>query len=219
MKSYDSIEYYGDHWGLPIYAFDKKDGSNLGFEYSPKRGFYKSRTRNQMIDETQEQFGFAIKLFRDKYEDALTRVFKSKDYRNSQSFVCFAELVGKNSAFGQHDFGKDEFDIVLFDISEHKRGLIPPKQFIGDFGHTGIPSVVYQGNLNKELVAQVKENRVEGFDGKLTEGVICKGLVQTKKGNSQLYYCKIKTNDWFDRLRNKDKNLYDLELKQAGKIF
>jgi hypothetical protein len=78
--------------------------------------------------------------------------------------------------------------------------------------------VVYQGNLNKELVAQVKENRVEGFEGKLTEGVICKGQIQTRKGNNQLYYCKIKTNDWFDRLRNKDKTLYDLELKQAGKI-
>jgi hypothetical protein len=31
MKHYDSIEYYGDNWGLPIIAFDKLDGSNLRF--------------------------------------------------------------------------------------------------------------------------------------------------------------------------------------------
>lgn len=29
MKQYDSIEYYGDNWGIPIIAFDKLDGSNI----------------------------------------------------------------------------------------------------------------------------------------------------------------------------------------------
>lgn len=211
MKQYDSIDYYGKYWGLPIFAFDKLDGSNLRFEYSQKRGFYKFGTRNMMIDEKSEQFGFAISLIRNKYEDVLAKVFKSKDYRNSQAFVCFAELLGLNSAFGQHDFKNDNFDVVLFDVSEYKRGLIHPKQFINDFGHAGIPRVVYTGNLNKELVHQVKTNQFG-----LTEGVICKGSIQTKRENNQLYYCKIKTNDWFDRLRNKSPELYNLELKQAG---
>jgi hypothetical protein len=215
MKSYDSIDYYGDHWGLSVIGFDKLDGSNLRFEYSQKRSFYKAGSRNMMIDEKHEQFGFAVDLFKHKYEEALTKVFKSKHYRNSQSFVCFAELIGKNSSFGQHDFKNDTFDIVLFDISEYKKGLIPPKQFIDDFGHIGIPRVVYQGNLNKELVKQVKDNQLPGFAGSLTEGIIAKGSIQTKKGNNQLYYCKIKTNDWFYRLRQKDGNLYLQELKQA----
>ncbi len=212
MKQYDSIDYYGKHWGLPIFAFDKLDGSNLRFEYSHKRGFYKFGTRNVMIDENNQDFGFAVQLIRNKYEDALTKVFKSKDYRNSQSFVCFAELLGAKSNFGQHDFGNDNFDVVLFDVSQYKKGFIPPKQFINDFGHTGIPRLVYHGNLNKELVARVKTNEFG-----LSEGVICKGNIQTKKDNSQLYYCKIKTNDWFDRLRNKNIDLYNEELKQAGK--
>lgn len=212
MKQYDSIDYYGKHWGLPIFAFDKLDGSNLRFEYSHKRGFYKFGTRNVMIDENNEDFGFAVPLIRNKYEEALTKVFKSKDYRNSQSFVCFAELVGSKSNFGQHDFRNDNFDVVLFDVSQYKKGFIPPKQFINDFGHTGIPRLVYHGNLNKELVAQIKTNQFG-----LTEGVICKGTIQTKKDNSQLYYCKIKTNDWFDRLRSKNIDLYNEELKQAGK--
>lgn len=212
MKSFDTIDYYGKHWGLPIFAFDKLDGSNLRFEWSPKRGFYKFGTRNNMIDRTQEQFGFAIDLFLNKYADGLEKVFKSeKVYRNSQSFVCFAELVGTKSEFGWHDYGNDVFDTVLIDVNQYKKGLIAPKQFINDFGHLGIPEVVYLGNLNRELVAAIKANEYN-----LKEGVICKGLIQTKKGNDQLYYCKIKTNDWMDRLRGNNQEAYEKEMQQAS---
>lgn len=209
MKQYDSIDYYGDYWGLPIVAFDKLDGSNLRFEFLQKRGFYKFGTRKMMIDQNSE-FGFAIDLFLNKYNESLSRIFKSKEYRNILNFVCYAELVGTKSAFGQHDFGNDKFDIVLFDIDQYKKGLIPPKQFIKDFGASGIPRVIYEGNLNKELVDSIKKNVFN-----LSEGVICKGLTETKKGKPMLYYCKIKTNDWFERLRSKDANQYERELKDV----
>lgn len=211
MKQYDSIEYFGEHWGLPIIAFDKLDGSNLRFEYSHKRGFYKFGTRNMMIDEAHETFGFAVTLFKNKYEENLRKLFKEKEYRNTLSFVCFGELVGTKSAFGQHEFGNDNFDVVLFDVAQYKKGFVPPKQFVKDFGPLGIPRVVYEGNLNKELVQRVKENEFN-----LSEGVICKGVIQTKKGGDNIYQCKIKTNDWFERLRAKSPELYNQELKQAG---
>ena len=127
MKSYDSIEYYGDNWGLPVIAFDKIDGSNFRAEFSPKRGLYKFGTRNMMIDENHETFGFAIDIFKKKYEESLTSIFKSKTYRDTLSFVCFAELIGIKSEFGQHDFLNDTFDIVLFDIAQYKKGFVPPK--------------------------------------------------------------------------------------------
>jgi hypothetical protein len=209
MKQYDSIDYYGDHWGLPIVAFDKLDGSNLRFEYSHKRGFYKFGTRKQMIDEKSD-FGFAINLFMEKYSKPLTEIFKSKEYRNILSFVCYAELVGTKSAFGQHEFSNDIFDVVLFDVDQYKKGIIPPKQFVKDFGHTGIPRIIYEGNLNKEFVERVKANEFN-----LSEGVICKGITTTKKGKPDLYYCKIKTNDWFERLRTKDVYEYERELKDS----
>jgi len=196
MKSYNSIEYYGEYWGLPILAFDKLDGSNLRFEWSKKRGFYKSGSRNVMIDENSEQFGQGVKIFKEKYEEPLSRVFTTKKYRDILSFVCYAEFVGKKSAFGQHEFGADEFDVVLFDIDRYKKGYVPPRDFVDDFGSFGIPKVVYVGNLNKELVESVKRN-----DFNLSEGVICKGKIATKKGQEQLYYCKIKTDEWFTRLR------------------
>jgi hypothetical protein len=213
MKQYDTIPYFGDNWGLPVIAFDKLDGSNLRFEFSSKRGFYKFGTRNMMIDETSDPFGFAIDLFKAKYEKGLTDLFKSKDYRNILSFVCFAELLGTKSSFGQHEFGNDTFDITLFDVSQYKKGFVQPKQFVKDFGPLGIPKIVYEGNLNKDLVQRVKANEFG-----LEEGVICKGVIQTKKGADNIFSCKIKTDDWFERLRAKSPYLYEEELKQYKNI-
>jgi hypothetical protein len=208
MKQYDEIKYFGDYWGLPIIAFDKIDGSNLRFEYSQKRGFYKFGTRRQMIDSSSE-YGFAIDLFLNKYNEELTKIFKSKEYRNIQSFVCYAELYGTKSAFGKHDFGNDVFDIILFDIDQYKKGFVNPKQFINDFQNLGIPRVIYEGNLNREFVGTVKRNEYN-----LSEGVVCKGIIPNRKNNN-MFYCKIKTIDWFERLRSKRPDLYVEELKQA----
>lgn len=206
MQEYKTIEYYGEYWGLPIIAFDKLDGSNLRFEYSHKRGFYKFGTRNMIIDETNPDFGFAIKIFLDKYAEPLAKIFKSKDYRDNKSFTCFAELVGKNSEFGRHS--KDDIlDTILFDVDIDRKGFIPPREFVKNFEKVGIPEVIYEGNLNKEFVKAVKENQFN-----LREGVIGKGLIPNQR--NKLYYCKIKTNDWFDRLRRNSIEQYEAELKQ-----
>jgi len=208
MKHYPEIDYFGDYWGLPIIAFEKIDGSNLRFEYSQKRGFYKSGTRNMMIDQYTLPFGFGVPMFLSKYAEPLTEIFKSKTYRNVLSFVCFAELYGTKSEFGQHAFFDDDFDIALFDISEYKKGLMPPRQFVKDFQEVGIPRIVYEGNLNKEFVQRVRKNEFG-----LKEGVVCKGLIPNRKGDN-LYYCKIKTDEWFERLRTRRPDLYQEEVKQ-----
>lgn len=215
MKSYDSIDYYGEHWGLPIFAFDKLDGSNLRFEWNKKRGFYKFGTKKMIIDENHPDFGDGVKTFLEKYSEPLNKLFKDdKKYRNVLSFVAFAEYYGANSAFGKHTPGEKK-EVTIFDISLYKKGLLAPRDFIDDFEKFGIPEVVYTGNLNKEFVQMVKEN---DFEPKLTEGVICKGVTSTKKGNDILYYCKIKTNDWFDRLRAQgDPDSITEEMKQSQK--
>lgn len=210
MKQYDTIPYYGDHWGARVLAFDKLDGSNLRFEYSRKRGFYKFGTRNCMIDASHEQFGAAVGVFLEKYADGVAAVMGSKAYRDALSCVCFAEWVGARSAFGQHVPG-DSMDAVLFDVSVHKRGLVHPRTFVDDFGHLGVPRVVYDGPLSEHLVTRVKVNEFG-----LSEGVICKGVVSTRKDRRALYYCKIKTNEWFARLRSADRGAYEAELAQEG---
>ncbi len=214
MKKYPTIDYYGENWNLPIIGFDKLDGSSLRFEWNKKRGFYKSGSRNVMIDENSEQFGLGVKIFKEKYSEKLSSIFTTKKYRDVLSFVCYAEFLGEKSAFGQHEFDNDKFDVVLFDIDRYKKGFVPPKDFVDDFGDLGIPKVVYTGNLNKDLVARVKRNEFN-----LSEGLICKGKINTKKGVDQLYYCKIKTDDWFNRLRSlSDEKLLSEELKQARKF-
>jgi hypothetical protein len=196
MKSYPSLNYFFDYWGIDVYAFDKLDGSNLRFEWSKKKGFYKFGTRNTMIDEKNEQFGKAIPIFLEKYGDELDKIFRSKDYRNDLSFVCFAEFLGENSEYGQH-YPDDNFDVVLFDVNVYKRGFVKPKEFVQNFGHLDIPKLVYHGNLNKEFVKDVQENKFG-----LKEGVIAKGVVGTKK-SEQVYYCKIKTNKWLENLKSR----------------
>ena len=66
MKSYNTIPYYGDYWDLPVIGFNKLDGSNIRAEWNKKRGFYKFGSRNVMIDESSEQFGLAVKIFKEK---------------------------------------------------------------------------------------------------------------------------------------------------------
>ena len=215
MKQYDTIPYYGDHIGMDIIAFYKIDGSNLRFEYSKKRGFYKFGTRRILIDSSTENYGPAVDLFMEKYSNDLDKIFRSKEYRDILSIVCFAEYIGKKSAFGKHDFENDTFDIILFDIEQYKKGFIPPKQFINDFGHLGIPRIIYEGNLNKEFIYSVKRNE---FD--LQEGVVCKGKKPMgKKENEKIFYCKIKTDDWFNRLKTKDPYLYEQEIKELKHII
>jgi hypothetical protein len=208
MKSYETIPYYNLKKYQPeIIAFDKLDGSNLRFEFSFKSGFYKFGTRKTLINHDSEPFGFAIKLFLEKYEKDLIEVFNSK-YRNNISFVCFAELISEGR-FGQHDFSnKTNFDIVLIDISIYKKGLISPQEFINNFGHLHIPQIIYKGILTQDFVDAVEQNKLL-----LKEGVICKGLITTKKTDT-LYYCKIKTNEWLESLKIFNKNLYDDESKQ-----
>lgn len=152
-----------------------------------------------MIDENHEQFGHAITLFNQKYTEGLNRVFRdNKTYRNIRSFVVFAEYFGPNSFAGFHDEAdKDKMDIVLFDVSMFQKGWVPPKQFVSDFEHLGIPRVLYQGNLNKELVNDVKMGKYD-----VQEGLVAKGIRKTK-GNDIVWMVKLKTQTWLDRVKGK----------------
>lgn len=197
MKQYPKIGYFDESLiGQYCYAFDKLDGSNIRFEFSKKRNWYKFGTRNEIIDSTSRQFGKSIDLFINKYGDGLAEIFKSnKQYRNSDSFVAFAEYFGENSFAGQHQ--DEKMDIKLFDISQYKRGLIPPKEFIENFGHLDIPDLVYQGYYNFDMIDSIRSNKLG-----LKEGVVIKGIHKTK-GNDIVWMSKVKTNDWLIRVREK----------------
>lgn len=211
MKTYQHIEYYGRYWGIPIVAFDKLDGTNIRIEYSQKRGFYKFGTRKTMFDVNSKPFGFVIALFRSRYEKILTEILKSEPYKKIESFVCYFELIGAHSAFGQHEYETDEFNLVLIDVDMYKKGMVPPEDFIRDFSSVGIPNVVFRGQLTQSFVDSI-ENETTYL---LNEGVVCKGFIETRKGVRHPYYCKIKTKGWMQRLKNKDITLYTKEIKET----
>jgi hypothetical protein len=205
MKKYDKIPYWNKGlFDSDCIGFNKIDGSNLRFEWSKKRGFYKFGTRNIMITDKDENFGKAIHLFLEKYGEDLPRAFANK-YKKVENFVVFAEYVGPNSFAGWHD-PNDKMDIVLFDINQYKKGFISPYEFLDNFGHLDIPSVIYQGKYTQKLINDVRNN-IYGLD----EGLIVKGITYTKKEGEAIWSCKIKTNEWLKKVKEKlgDKALAD----------
>jgi hypothetical protein len=195
MKEYPSIDLYRKGiFGETVIAFDKLDGSNFRCEWSRKRGWYKFGSRSEMIDQSH-WLGGSIPIFLAKYGDRLDKHFRShKAYRNCQNFTVFSEYIGPNSFAGFHDFV--DMDVVLFDVNQFRRGIIPPREFVDNFGEFGIPRIVYIGNYNKSLVLDVRSGKYD-----VKEGTVCKGIRRTK-GQPLVWMVKIKTAEWLKRLRN-----------------
>ena len=199
MIEYPHTEYWNKGLlGTPIIAFDKLDGQNLRMEWSKKRGWYKFGSRTSMFDHTHPEFGPSIKVFRNKYEEDLNRVFSSKKYREIRGFTVFCEWCGPNSAYGLHD-PNDVLDTVLLDVIPNTKEdmFVEPRDFVKNFGHLDIPRVIYEGNLNKQFVQEIREGKYD-----VKEGVMCKG-VQQIRGGRRVWIVKAKTNTWLDGLRNR----------------
>lgn len=194
MKSYPEIIGPSKAPKSHCFAFEKLDGSNLRYEWSRKRGWYKFGTRNCMINATNPDFGIGWNLFLDRYSDEIIKVFKdNKEFRNLESVVVFCEYFGPNSFAGNHEkTDREKMEVVLFDVNLHKKGFMLPKDFVRYFSHLKIPKVVYEGNFNIQFVKDVFENKYN-----LKEGVVAKG------GDSQheLWMSKAKTKNWLDKLR------------------
>jgi hypothetical protein len=201
MKTYWSIE--GPTRTAPkshCIAFDKLDGSNLRFEWSRKRGWWKFGTRRRLFDENDHEYGKAISVFLEKYGDSIPQVFSQKQYKRPEKTIVFCEFYGPSSFAGFHDFSEN-MTVTLIDVAILKRGLVLPKQFVDDFGHLDIPKVIYEGNFNKEFIQEVKEGKysVSG------EGIVAKGIILGKKKNDQhgLWMRKVKTQWWLDELKKR----------------
>ena len=172
----------------PCIAFYKYDGSNLRFEWSPKQGWNKYGTRRQLFDERTPIFGKAIQLFNDTMGDEIIRRVK-EHVRNPQRITAFAEFFGPGSFAGSH-IETETQELRLFDVFLFKRGLLPVKDFVNLFGELPYTAeIVYEGLLNKKFINDVKIGEYKVF-----EGVIAKGSD---------FMIKIKTDEYFQRLRNK----------------
>lgn len=197
MKAYPSIDKVFTPNEEPCYAFYKYDGSNLRVEWSRKtKKWYKWGTRKRLFDETDPEFGCAIKMFQDKYAEDIEKVLFNK-FNKFESAIVFMEFFGPHSFAGQHSGeiikNKDNNpkDLVMFDVNIHKKGLLGPLEFINSFGHLHIPEIIYHGPLTQEFVDNIRQGKYPVF-----EGVICKG----GEGHS-LWMKKIKTLKYLEELK------------------
>lgn len=200
MKSYPSIPGPSKAPQSPCIAFYKYDGSNLRFEYSRKRGWWKFGTRRRLFDENDPEYGGAIELFRETYADGLERVFKfEKTYRGIEKATVFCEWFGPSSFAGYHDWEEDH-EVMLIDVEIYKRGMVLPRDFVNHFGHLKIPTIIYEGNFSLQFVQDVKEGKYE-----VAEGVVAKGVNLGKKKSAQhgLWLRKVKTLWWLNELKQR----------------
>jgi hypothetical protein len=196
MKKYPSIPYWDKGiFGNYCYCFDKLDGSNIRVEWDNKLskkststyGFKKFGTKNSMIGN--------VNHFMNKYSTHLDEIFRTdKLYRHSKIITVYLEYFGINSFAGLHE-KTDEKDLILFDVQRFQKGFVSPSKFINDFGVLGIPSIVYEGEYNEDLIEKVRNNNL---GKKLIEGVVAKG-----SEDQEVWMAKIKTNEWLQNIKDK----------------
>lgn len=201
MKRYPSIIYPpASGLGQRLHTFAKLDGSNLRFEWSRKKSWYKVGTRRRLLDQTDPIFGPALPLFTNTLADDCARVCRDQRWQRA---VVYCEYYGPNSFAGVHQPG-DDMKLTVIDVAPYKKGLLPPKEFLKLFGRLG-PHHLGLVKWNKEFADRVRRGEVEGAS---FEGVVGKAA----RGKKLLLY-KAKTQQWKDRV----KQLYSSE--DATKIL
>jgi hypothetical protein len=201
MKSYPSIE-KEIRYGIPVYVFDKLDGSNIRAEWDKKKGFWKFGSRNVLIDKTHKFLGESIDLIKET-ESRLMAVFSKNRWDKG---VVFFEFFGPNSFAGYHS-PEDLKQVNLIDVMPFKQGILSPDEFIEYFSEV-VPTskFLFRGNINQDVEKEIRERKM---DGVTFEGVVCKAK-KNKKIDSPLMF-KVKTYDWLNKLKEHckgDETLY-----------
>lgn len=173
------------------YVFDKLDGSNLRFEWTRKRGWFKYGTRERLFDTTDEVFGEAIPLFQNTLADPLAKVAKKEGW---DALTVFAEFYGPGSFAGLHVPGEPK-RLTLFDANPYKKGILGPKRFLDFFGDLDVPKFLGRMRWTRGFVDRVRQGQVEGIT---FEGVVGKG-----GDGHDLVMAKAKTQAWVNKVLEK----------------
>jgi hypothetical protein len=190
VKTYPSLP-YGTECHLPVYAFDKLDGSNIRAEWTSKKGWHKFGTRHRLVDASDPIFGKAPGLIVAKYGDSLAAALRQAGYDRA---MCFFELWGPGSFAGMHDLSQQQ-TVTLFDVAPFNLGILMPDKFVKLFGHLDVSKLLYHGPITPEFIESVRAGTLEGMT---FEGVVCKA-VNDKKTKQPIMF-KQKSRAWLDKL-------------------
>ena len=169
MEQYPHIEgSAGAPLGVPCVAFEKYDGSNLRWEWQPKRGWHKFGTRHELFGADHPLYGQAVPLFMAKGDEVIRRCKEVE--RGVQKVTAYTEFFGPSSFAGSHDPAEPK-ELRLLDVQLYKRGIMAPRLFLRTFGDLPwAAQAVYQGNLNRRFIEDVRQGLYP-----VVEGVVAKG--------------------------------------------
>lgn len=169
---------------MPCIAFYKYDGSNLRWEWQPKRGWHKFGTRRELFGADHPLYGQAVPLFMAMGDEVIRRCKEVE--RGVQKVTAYTEFFGPSSFAGQHDPAEPK-ELRLLDVQLYKRGIMKPRLFLRTFGDLPWAArAVYQGNLSKQFIEDVRTGQYP-----VVEGVVAKG---------DDFMVKIKTYAYLKRL-------------------
>jgi hypothetical protein len=197
MLEYPSIQNSSKAPRKECIAFDKLDGSNFRAKWTKKQGFNTFGTRTQLIDETTPMWGDMVYKFKNTLSEPLEKLI-AKEWRDEREVIVFGEYFGENSFAGRHDETEDH-KIIVFDIlvGHKNRKFVKPREFVKLLSNKiEIPRIVYEGNLNEDLIKRVREDEFNTF-----EGVICKGTQPVGNAMGGIWMAKIKTQKYLDSLK------------------
>lgn len=210
-ESFENIKYDPLLLGEEVWAWNKLDGQNFRVKYLPKqKGFVTFGSRTQIIDETSESFGSAVKFFNDNLSDKLKEIILSNSkkggvFNSVQEITFFFEWYGDNSFSGFHK-ENDEMHLALIDVNIYKKGYLEQKDFYKlfceyDNNILETPDLIYRGKLTDEFVKSIQNNDWTKLDCQypnVKEGVVCKRSTLMK--GQRLPKVKIKTFWWLEKL-------------------
>lgn len=162
-----------------------------------------------IVDETNEQFGNCVKIFKKEYENVIKNVIKENSkkkgvFNGIDEIHFYFEYAGDNSFCGFHK-ETDEMSLTLIDIFLKKKGYVEPKYFYELFENTivKLPEIIYKGYLTQEFIKSINENdwtQPDCLYPNVKEGVVCKRTTLLK--GQRLPMVKVKTNWWINKLHN-----------------
>lgn len=184
------------------YAFEKLDGSNIRVKYTHKKGFHLFGSRHELIDASHPHLGQVIEVFNTTHAEKLTELFK-EHFPHEKTIIAFGEFYGPNSFAGLHE-PTDIKQFTLIDILLCQKGgqskFVHPKDFVDNFQDVAKAQLLYTGNLNDEFIKDVKTGKYP-----VVEGVVCKGFKPTGAYRGKIWMCKIKTDAYIARLKERFK--------------
>lgn len=181
----------------PCIAFDKLDGSNIRVKWTQKKGFHLFGSRTQLLDSTHEHLGGVVAAFNKSHAETLDRIIR-KEFPSEREVIAFGEYVGDKSFAGIHDPTDPTLRFVLFDlfIGHKNPRFLMPQEFVKMFDQkVEIPRVIYRGNLNDQLIKDVREGKYD-----VSEGVLCKGTEKSGAFRGNVWMAKIKTQAYLNRV-------------------